>query len=103
MAGALLERIFDTLQDAPHSEMAWIRDCPFDGPLTKQARDWWLEFADALVALFKEKHGALAVPCESHEMSLAKEAEGMGALPITVSFPLKKTLEGSEGCPTMAR
>jgi len=48
-AEALLARIFDTLQVHPHGELAWIRDAPFDSPLNKEAREWWLEFADDLV------------------------------------------------------
>ena len=101
-ATTLMERIYDTLQKFPHSEMAWIRDIPFDGPLTKQAREWWFEFAADLVALFQEKHGKRACPCESHEMSIMHEAAGMGAVGVVVSFPLKKTLEGSPSCPNMA-
>uniref|UniRef100_A0A7S2W1H5 U-box domain-containing protein n=1 Tax=Rhizochromulina marina TaxID=1034831 RepID=A0A7S2W1H5_9STRA len=102
-ARMLLERIFDTLQAHSHSEMAWIRDCPYDGPLTRQAREWWLEFADALVALFVERYSNLAVPCEAHEISLVHEAKGMGFTAVTVSFPLKATLEGSPRCPTMEK
>ena len=101
-AEVLLERIYDSLQRYPHSEIAWLRDIPFDGPLTKQARDWWFEFAAELVALFQEKHGKKACPCEAHEMSIMHEAEGMGANGVVVSFPLKKTLEGSPDCPNMA-
>lgn len=64
--------------------------------------DWWLEFADDICELFWTLHGKDAMPCESHEMTIGKEAEGMGAKVVTVSFPLKKTLEGSPKCPTMA-
>ena len=54
-----------------------------------------------LVGLFEEKHGKQACPCEAHEMSIMHEAEGMGAKAVTVSFPLKKTLEGSPDCPNI--
>jgi len=40
---------------------------------------------------------------EAHEMTIAHEAEGMGAVAVTVAFPLKVTLEGSPNCPTMAK
>jgi len=36
-------------------------------------------------------------------MTMAHEAEGMGALAVTVAFPLKVALEGSPKCPTMAK
>jgi hypothetical protein len=101
-AKLLLRRIYDTLQEYPHSEMAWVRDCPVDGPLTKQQREWWFAFADDMVDLFWSLHGKEAMPCESHEMTLAKEAEGMGATVVVVSFPLKVTLQGSPKCPNMA-
>jgi hypothetical protein len=55
------------------------------------------------VALFAGRHGALALPVESHEMSLAHEAEGMGAVAVVVAFPLKVALEGSAKCPTVAK
>jgi len=55
------------------------------------------------VALFASRHGPKAIPVEAHEMTMAHEAEGMGALAVTVAFPLKVALEGSPKCPTMAK
>ena len=54
----------------PGSEMAWIRDCPIESPLTVQAREWWLEMADNLVALFHSKHGPKALPVRSSALSV---------------------------------
>jgi hypothetical protein len=72
-AAQLLGRIFDTLQAHPHGELAWIRDVPYDGPLTKQAREWWFEFADELVRQKRKSPCVVGLQPLTHHRSTRTE------------------------------
>ena len=76
----------------PGSEMAWIRDCPIESPLTVQAREWWLEMADNLVALFHSKHGPKALPVRSSALSVPPPpARAGGRTPAPADAPAAGT------------